>query len=143
MADEPSVLASEEFALSDSGKLLLLFGAADKRKVVIEEDDVDPYAFLLNARGALPFGYSFRFEPLPFSPALRDDLYMLLQARFVSPASSIAITRTGRAWIEDQAGKVHSLQEVLQRAGEELALYKSWDRHQLFDAIYGTLTKGR
>lgn len=126
--------------LTDIGKLLVMFEGVKEASISIDESEVEPLAFLLMARQALPFGYPFLLNPLPVSTQLRQDLYHLVQSGYLAKESPIYITRKGSDWIsmllrQLEAGQ-DSLHELTQMLTELIAEY----RRHAFDLVYTAIS---
>ena len=133
-----NVFSTAGFA--DSGKLLIVFEAADRKKVRIEDDYIDSYIFLLNADKIVPFGYHFRFAPLPYSGLLKEDLYALVQAEYLDMKSNIHITDFGKDWVEEELRVSKHFHNISEEIGNKLKLFSTWGPYQLFEAIYVKVT---
>ena len=126
--------------LSDSGKLLMFFDAAQKKEISIDENYVDSYIYLLNAKGILSFNYHFRFEPLPYSPLLKDDIYGLMRADYLSKGSNIHITSYGSKWVKQVLPKNRNAVGIYENLATCLSEFRELGETQLFKAVYATVT---
>ena len=127
----------DDRTFGDPGKILLLLRSAARKKTAVDEDRIDSYIFLLRASEVLHFNYSFRFQPLPYSPLLHDDLYKLAQAEYVSYSSPISITSQGRRWVDARLPSgVAERARVLDAIGTHLREFSSWSADQLLRSVY-------
>lgn len=126
--------------LSDSGKLLMFFDVAQKKEILIDEDYVDSYIYLLNAREILSFNYHFRFEPFPYSPSLKDDIYGLMRADYLSKGSNIHITSYGSEWVKQVLPENKNAVGIYKNLANCLSEFKQLGEAQLFKAVYATVT---
>ena len=132
-------VALESLKLTDAGKLVVTFGASHKKDIRISEEKLDSYIFLLNSDGVLPFSYSFRFEPLPYSQMLRDDAYNLVQAGYLGKASPLWITQSGLTWMQEWLSAQESGETLLSALGNALENYAKYDERALFKTVYARL----
>jgi len=121
----------------EAEKLLLTVYEANKLRVPISTERINPYIYLLRNRYEIPFYYAFRFNPLPFSEELMDDLESLRNGGNVSYGSPIKITDKGTERIERRKANLKPLSDGIDKALDEMS---RWDDKLLFQAIYNTIT---
>ena len=121
--------------LTDPGKLLIMFDVALERNILIDDNNVDSYVYLLRANG-VQFGYSFVFHPLPYSEDLRRDLTGLQMAGYLARAS-ITITPKGRGYVRQSI--LPEYDELLDRIRRYLQDFSLLDRTELFKAVYARI----
>lgn len=131
----------EEKEFGDPGKVILVFHAAANSNLKISKDQVDSYIYLLCEDDILRFSYPFRFQPLPYSPLLHEDLYNLTQATFIGHSCLIHITAKGIDWIDEKLPVSSIREEILSEIGGSLKEYVSLSPIQLFQSIYARTTK--
>ena len=129
----------KELGVADNGKLLIVFYAADQINLPIE-NDLDSYIFLLDAYGTLPFTYPFRFEPLPYSVPLHEDLYGLEQSKYIAKHSPLSITEKGKDWVSAELSDCASFRGGLDEIGEQIKEFSCWGKSELFKAVYSVIT---
>ncbi len=123
--------------IAEAEKLLLTVYEANKLHVVVSVKTINSYVYLLNRQYSLPFYYSFRFNPLPTSEDLNDDLESLKNGGNISFNSPIVVTAKGKARIE---GRLQSLAPFSQGVEKALNEMSKWDERMLSRAIYNTIT---
>lgn len=130
--------------LNDSGKILVVLdAAASPEQLEIREARLDSYLYLLDRHTVLPLGYSFTFEPLPFSSQLWTDVGLLRELDFVqSQSPSLAITNAGREWLEQRLRRAADRKQVADSIREHLSKYVAWDTRTLVGKIYYMATTG-
>lgn len=126
--------------LSDSGKLLVFFDSAKQRTISIQENYIDSYIYLTNAKRIMSFNYPFRFEPLPFSPLLKEDLDGLIRAEYLSRGSNIFITSHGSKWVKQILPKKKDAERIYNSLSNCLSEFAELGESQLFKAVYATIT---
>ena len=106
----------------------------------MEEDLFETYVYLLRGDGVLNFTYSFRFQPLPVSDLLREDMYNLTQAGFLERGSPVEITPVGLGWLK-KAISWDVAQPLLRRLAESLGSLARYSRRELSRLVYARLTR--
>ncbi len=126
--------------LGDPGGVLFTLAAAKEDGLEMEEDLFDSYVYLLRLDGVLNFKYSFRFQPLPVSDLLREDIYNLTQAGYLERASPIEITTVGMRWLR---GIIpwDAAQPLLRTVADSLASFSRYSRRELSKVVYARLTR--
>ena len=122
----------------EAEKLLLMIYESDRLRAPICMEKVNPYVYLMRARYEVPLYYRFRFNPLPYSEELVDDLESLKIAGHITYSSPIEITQKGVARIEKKLIDFLHLSEAIGRALGEMS---KWDDKLLFKAVYDTITR--
>lgn len=130
-----------EMGLADSGKVLVMFTAASKGGMDLEEELVDTYVYLLNREQLLEFAYPFHFTPLPYSPLLRVDLEALLQGEYLSRGSRLYISPFGIDWVNQEVSDVTNVEGILMTISKRLKIFTAWNWSQLFQAVYVRLAR--
>lgn len=127
--------------LNDSGKLLVVFHAADQAQLPIRENRLDSYVYMLDREAVLPVGYAFTFEPSPYSSQLWTDVSLMRQLEFVMEASpELKITSTGAEWVDKRLEKAEDSSKVVATITQSLRRYVNWDARTLFHATYWRAT---
>jgi hypothetical protein len=129
-----------ELGLTDTGKLLVMFEGANRAQISIDEAEVEPLAFLLTARQAVPFGYPFLLNPLPVSTQLRQDLYHLVQSGYLAKGSPIHITRKGSDWVSVLLRQLEAGQDSLHAVAQMLIELIAEYRRHAFDLVYTAIS---
>jgi len=127
-------------SLGDPGEVLFTLAAARENQIRIEKELFDTYLFLLKQDGVLRFSYPFRFQPLPVSDLLHEDLYNLTQAGFVKSSSPIGITDRGVGWLKEKVAW-SEVSGDLRRVGACLASFARSSRRELSAAVYSRITR--
>jgi uncharacterized protein YwgA len=131
----------EEKEFGDPGKVMLVLNSAADSDLAIDEDRIDSYIYLLHEDDILKFAYPFRFDPLPYSSMLHEDLYNLSQIHFVGHGSSIFITDQGKGWIKERLLDPHNRKKIFSDIERHLKEYVSYSSSQLFDSVYARATE--
>ncbi len=131
----------EEKEFGDPGKVMLVLHSAANSDLKISKDQIDSYIYLLCENDILRFTYPFRFQPLPYSPLLHEDIYNLSQASFIGHSCLIHITAQGMDWIDKRLPASPKREEILSEIGGSLKEYVSLSPIQLFQSIYSRATK--
>ena len=134
------VTMPEVQGLGDPGGVLFTLAAAKENRLSVDKDLFDTYLFLLRSDGVLTFNYAFRFQPLPVSDLLRDDLYNLTQAGFVAASSPVLITEFGIEWLKHKLPWAKA-QPLVDAVGRHLAGFVRSSRRDLSRAVYARLTR--
>lgn len=121
----------------EAEKLLLTVYEANKLEIAISVKTINSYVYLLNRKYSLPFYYSFRFNPLPTSEDLIDDLESLKNGGNIAFSSPIVVTAKGKARIEQRLDTLRPFSQAVEKALNEMS---KWDEKMLFRAIYNTIT---
>lgn len=121
----------------EAEKLLLTIYDANKLGIGLSTERINPYIYLLRSRYEVPFYYSFRFNPLPYSEELMEDLESLRNGGNISYDSPIVITDKGRERIECRKAILKALSDSIRKPLDEMS---RWDDKLLFQAIYNTIT---
>jgi uncharacterized protein YwgA len=121
----------------EAEKLLFTFYEAEKLNITICTEKINPYVFLMCNRYKIPIYYPFRFNPVPYSEELVDDMESLKRAGHITYSSPIAITQKGKARVEQRLDDFLFLSENIEKTLKELS---KWDDKLLFQAIYDTIT---
>lgn len=120
---------------SDIEGVLAFFGAADEVNLEIEEHYIDSYIYLLKEKG-IPFSYTFVHQPVPYSKALREDLWGLRIAGYITDRS-IGITNKGKEWVKGRQMIISDFRELLTKIIEYATEFRSYyGKKALLDAIY-------
>jgi len=122
--------------LADPEKLLAMFEAAQKKGIEIERENIDTYVYLLKARD-IPFSYHFVFHPLPHSDELREDIFGLIKAGYLTSSQSIRITSMGISFVQEIV--LPNLGDMYRRIGEYLVEFIGLDRYSLSEAVYARI----
>lgn len=122
--------------LADPEKLLAMFEAAQEKGIEIERENIDTYVYLLKARD-IPFSYSFVFHPLPHSDELREDVFGLIKAGYLTSSQSIRITSMGISFVQEIV--LPHLGDMYRRIGEYLVEFIGLDRYSLSEAVYARI----
>jgi len=130
-----------EMGLADSGKVLVMFTAASKGGMDLEEELVDTYVYLLNRERLLEFAYPFHFTPLPYSPLLRMDLEGLLQGGYLSRGSRLYISPFGIGWVNQEISDITDAEDILMTISKRLKVFTAWNWSQVFQAVYARLVR--
>jgi hypothetical protein len=129
-----------EERLGDPGKVLLVLGASKAGNLQMEKDVFDTYLFLLREDKVLNLSYFFRFQPLPVSDLLRDDVYNLTQAGFIQSFSPMSITPHGLTWLR-QSLSAKEEEESFSKLAGPLGGYCGLSRNELSRVVYARLAK--
>jgi len=121
----------------EAEKLLLTIYNANRLKILLTTEEINSHIYLLRSHYEIPFYYTFRFNPLPYSEELVEDLESLRYGGNVSFGSPIIITDKGVERIERRKEDLKSLSERIEKALTEMS---GWDDKLLFQAIYNTIT---
>lgn len=130
----------QKLELTDSGKLLVMFECVKEARISIDDTEVDPMAFLLTAKRALPFGYPFLLNPLPVSTQLRQDLYHLVQAEYLARGSPIYITRKGSDWVSALLHQLEEHSDFLNTLAQMLVQLIAEYRRHAFELVYTAIS---
>ena len=130
-----------EMGVADSGKVLVMFHAASKGGMDLEEEFVDSYVYLLDREQILKFVYPFHFTPLPYSPLLRTDLKALVQGEYLSKGSRIYISPFGIKWVEQEISDITNAEDILMTISRRLKVFTAWNWSQVFQAVYAKLVR--
>lgn len=121
----------------DAEKLLLTLYKANKMGIPISTETINSYIYLLRNQYKIPFYYAFRFNPLPYSEELIDDLGGLRNGGNITYKSPIVVTDKGSKRIEK---KMTNLEEIANNIEKALKEISGWDNKLIFQAIYNTIT---
>jgi len=130
-----------EMGVADSGKVLVMFHAASRDGMDLEEEFVDSYVYLLDHEQILKFAYPFHFTPLPYSPLLRTDLKALVQGEYLSKGSRIYISPLGIKWVEQEISAITNAEDILMTISRRLKVFTAWNWSQVFQAVYAKLVR--
>lgn len=133
--------AITKMQVTDAGKVLLMFHSANLAHVSIEEQDIDSIVFLLQFKRLIPFDYAFRLNPLPRSSRLHEDVYNLIQTRYLAKTSPIYITGSGSEWVAKLLEYHEYTAELLQPVAEQLKGLAGGGRDFLFRLAYAAITQ--
>lgn len=133
--------AITKMQVTDVGKVLFLFRAADLAKVSIEERDIDSIVFLLQVERVIPFDYAFRLNPLPRCPRLHEDVYDLIQTRYLAKTSPIYITAEGSNWVTKFLEYHEYTVELLQPVVDQIKGLVGGGRDSIFRLVYAAITR--
>lgn len=128
------------WSLTDTGKLIVMFFAARSRRVTIDHDDVDTYAYLLVHDRLIRFLYPFRFQNGPFSDELRDDMEILERADYLKYHSPVRLTRNGSTWARTQVGESRRRKQAIERIGDKIRYYTRLSPEERFNLAYMKMT---
>jgi uncharacterized protein YwgA len=121
----------------EAEKLLLAVYEASRLKIALCREKINPYVYMMRIHYSIPLYYPFRFNPLPYSEELEDDLESLKNAGHICFSSPIEITEKGQERIRERMNEFSSLSNEIGKALTEMS---RWDDRLLFQAIYNTIT---
>ena len=127
--------------VADVGKVLFLFESANLAHVSIDEPNLDSVVFLLQVESLIPFDDAFRLNPLPRSTRLHEDVYDLIQTRYLAKSSPIYITETGSLWVNELLQRHEYTSDLLQPIAEQLKGLVGGGRDALFRLVYTAITR--
>jgi len=133
--DRP-VSCCAELGLTDPGKLLLFFYAAEPLNRTIDARNVDTLVCLLDSEGVLPVGYNFYHLPEPMSFDLHNDLDELTEQGMIFTSSPISITQEGKRAVENELAGHDKFSDAVEAIQQTLEAYENWDAQSLLEAAY-------
>lgn len=122
----------------EAEKLLLTLYSANKLGMPVSTETINPYVYLLRNTYKVPLYYSFRFNPLPYSDELMNDLESLKRGGNIEYKSPIVMTDKGIERIEARMSKLRDISGNIEEALKEMS---KWDDKSLFQAVYNTITR--
>lgn len=139
VATIPTAISKMEVA--DVGKVLLMFESANLAHVSINEPDLDSVVFLLQVESLIPFDYAFKSNPLPRSARLHEDVYDLIQTRYLAKSSPIYITEQGTRWVNELLQHHQYTLDLLEPIAEQLKGLVGGGGDALFRLVYTAITR--
>lgn len=123
------------YVIKDAVKLLLTLKVAKEKDVDVDEKALPSYIYLLKAKDIIPFGYTFRFEPLPYSEDMENEFDTLTRTGLIShfPSGSVAITFSGETLLKATKGLKDIYRNIKNSPIEQWA---KLDYKELFNESY-------